>query len=386
MVCENVCSFGVGRITSRGLASGRLRRWVTVCVAVLLLCGGAPRMASDALAQANSDFISYPQDLTDLDNFRGGRNPRELTFNRLPGASPDYQVGPGDELEITIVGVSQATQVKINGDGEVTIPLLGQMKLSGLTAEQVETAIGSQLKAKQLITNPQVLVYISSYQAKTVYALGEIDRPGEYAVSFQITLMDLIFVAGGIDFTSGRYGYLHRRPADGAPSWWPTDLKSQMAELAQRPDAARGGGEVIRVDLQPMKEGGVLEQNLELRNGDVFYVPKRAVELVYVIGDVLKPGAFELPTDQRMSAARAISWAGGPTKTAKMSKGILVRYEATGQRREYPVDFAAVLKGSKTDVDVRPNDVIFVPGSGGKTLGYSLLDTVPAILSGLLLF
>lgn len=343
-------------------------------------------MQRSAWAQANSDFMSYPQNLTSLDTFRGGRNPRELTFNRLPGISPDYQVGAGDELEITIVGVAAPMSATINGNGEISIPLLGSLKVEGLSAEQVETRIASELKSRQLITNPQVLVYISSYQSKTVYALGEIDRPGEYAVSFQITLMDLIFVAGGIDFTAARYGYLHRRPTSGAPGWWPADMKARASDLANRPELPRDGGEVIEVDLQPMKQGGVLERNILLRPGDVFYVPRRTVEIVYVIGDVLKPGAFEMPTDKRMTAAAAISWAGGPGKTAKMSKGILVRQTANGQREEHPVDFAAVLKGSKPDVDVRPNDVIFIPGSSGKTLGYSLLDTVPTVLGGLLLF
>ena len=127
----------------------------------------------------------------------------------------------------------------------------------------------------------------------------------------------------------------------------------------QPPETGRGGTEVFEIDLKPLKEGSVLERNITLRNGDVFYVPRRKIEVVYVIGDVMTPGAFELPEDKSLTASKAISWAGGPSKTAKMKSGILMRYEADGTRRELPVDFAAVLKGAQPDVEVRPDDVIF---------------------------
>jgi protein involved in polysaccharide export with SLBB domain len=105
-----------------------------------------------------------------------------------------------------------------------------------------------------------------------------------------------------------------------------------------------------------------------------------------VIGDVLSAGSFEIPPGKSLTAAQAIAWAGGPTKTAKMSKGMLVRYEADGRRTELPIDFAAVIKGAKPDFDIRPNDVIFVPGSQGKTLTLGLLNQVPNLLATALVF
>jgi polysaccharide export outer membrane protein len=149
---------------------------------------------------------------------------------------------------------------------------------------------------------------------------------------------------------------------------------------------ARPDTEVIQIDLQPMKTGGVLERNLVLRNGDVLYIPRRHMVFAYVVGDVNRPGAYELPEVNRVSALQAISWAGGPAKTARMSDGMLVRTDAKGVRQEFPVDFAAVLEGRQADVDVKPNDVIFIPGSGGKTLGYGLLNTLPTMATYLLIF
>jgi len=346
----------------------------TVCLAAL------PGLATPAAGQQNSDLRSEPKSLTTFDRFtEQGRNLRQLTFNRMPGLSADYHLGPGDELEITVVGMFEKAQVvAINTSGDIALPLLGSVHLQGLTAEEAEAAIATALKERNLIKEPEVLVFIASYQAKTVYALGELDRQGEYSVSFDMTLMDLVFVSGGLDFSAGRYGYLHRRAADGAHVWRPFQ-KGDFETLANRPDLPRPGNEVIEVDLQPMKEGGVLKTNPLLKDGDVFYVPARAVSLVYVIGDVVGAGAFELPAGQRLTAAQAIAWAGGPAKTARMSQGMLVRYENDGRRVEQDVDFAAILKGSKPDVEIRANDVIFIPGSQGKTLGMGMLGQIASL-------
>lgn len=358
-----------------------------VAIVVGLLCLG-PGLAPAALGQANSDFTAYPKSLTDFETLRGTtKNPRQLTFNRMPGLSPDYQVGPGDELEVVIAGLfADAQKLKVSADGTITIPQLGPVTVMDRTTEQIEIDIAEALKKKELINEAQVLVDVSEYEAKTVYVLGEVDRPGEYAVSFQMTLMDLVFIAGGIDFTAANKGYLHRRAAAGAPAWRPTMVQADLRALENRPGTARQGTEVFEIDLKPLKEGSVLARNITLRNGDVFYVPRRKIEVVYVIGDVNGPGAFELPEDKTLTASKAISWAGGPAKTAKLRNGILMRYDADGTRHELPVDFGAVLRGAQPDVEVRPNDIIFLPGSSGKTLGLGFLNSLPNVLAMAIFF
>lgn len=356
-------------------------------LAVLLIVAGWMTMApSPVSAQVDSDFIAFPRNFVDMSG-RNTKNPRQLPFNRMPGLSPDYEVGPGDELDITIVGDSPQTfSLKISGAGEITVPLVGPIKVAGMTAEQVEKTVAAGLKDRQLLKDPEVLVFISAYESKTIYALGEVDRPGEYGVSYQTRLADLIFMAGGLDFTAARYGFLHRRVSTTAPEWRPTFVAANDVQLARAPDQARPGFEVIRIDLQPLKDGKAFEQNYVLKNGDVFYAPRRTIDVVYVIGDVGRAGAFEMPEEKTLTALQAISWAGGPTRTARMSKGVLVRFEGT-QRREMAVDFEAMLRGDTPDIDVRANDVIFVPGSEAKTMGYGILSTIPRVLiSGLLIF
>jgi polysaccharide export outer membrane protein len=366
----------------------RTRSAAVLLCSVALLCL-APSLARKAWSQADSDSVSYAKARTDFEMYRmETKHPRQLTFNRMPGISPDYQVGPGDELDVMVLGLfGESRKFKVSADGLITIPHLGPVTVADLTTEQIENAIVSGLKARDLITDPQVLVDVWQYEAKTVYVLGEVDRPGEYSISFQMTLMDLIFIAGGIDFSAANTGFLHRRGASGgAPAWRPAHVQADLEALRSTPDIARDGSEVVEIDLRPMKDGGVLANNITLKHGDVFYVPRRKIQVVYVVGDVLTSGAFELPEDQAMTASKAIAWAGGPAKTARISKGILMRYEADGTRREYPMDFAAVLKGTTPDVEIRPNDIIFLPGSKGKTLGLGFLNSIPNVLAMAMFF
>jgi polysaccharide biosynthesis/export protein len=314
-----------------------------------------------------------------------------LYFQRLPGISPDYRLGSGDVIRIDATGNDLLNQTfKISNSGFIDYLLLGEIQAAGLTAEELESEIGSRLRDKQLVKTPEVLVYIESYEAKPIYIVGEVDNPGEYVMSQQLTLMDAIFLAGGLDFTASSYGFLHRRTAAGAAiSDVPEaggrstmfnvlmDGKSPQAGILKNPEIAAPGTEVIKVDLEPVKAGGVFEPNIPLRGGDVFVVPRRDIQYFYVVGDVGKPGPYEIPLGKPLLASQAISYAGGPSKTAKMSEGMLVRYDESGARRESRVDYAAIIQGRQKDFEVHPNDIIFIPGSNAKSLAYGLLGIIP---------
>ncbi|MBN2318335.1 MAG: polysaccharide export protein, partial [Acidobacteria bacterium] len=133
-------------------------------------------------------------------------------FMRLPGISPDYMLGAGDVIKVDVVGNEMLSQAfKISNTGHINFLLLGDIKAAGLTAEELEKDIADRLRAAKLVNDPEVLVYIESYEAKPIYVVGEVDTPGEFVMSQQLTLMDAIFLAGGLDYTAARYGYLHRR-------------------------------------------------------------------------------------------------------------------------------------------------------------------------------
>ncbi len=298
-------------------------------------------------------------------------------FLRIPKLSSDYLLGEGDRLDIKIVGgggLNDSLQsFTISNSGEISIPYLGPVQAAGLTSGQLEEKVSSLFTEKQLLKQADVLVYITDYKAKPFFITGEVDNPGEYIMSQDLTLMEGILMAGGIDPGADSFGYLHRRKSRGEPNLEP-------ARAARNPSVGEPGVEVIKIDLRPLKKGGVPNPDILLRKGDVLVIPKSRDMRFYVVGDVRSPGAVEIPPppERAIMVSQAIAQVGGPSKTAKMSQGMLIRYnEKDGSREEKKVDFAAILKGKQPDFEIRPNDIIFIPGSNVKTLGYGLLGAVP---------
>ena len=298
-------------------------------------------------------------------------------FWRLAVVSKDYELGAGDRIQVGVYGAPDLSQllqsVVIPTSGVIALPVIGEMKADGLTAEELEGAIATRLKDQGLIEQPEVLVTVTDYQAKPIYVIGEVDNPGQYVMSQPWTLTEAILIAGGLDVAASRYGYLHRRVSPGPlPAAPPPRATTD-------PESPAPGYEVTRIDLQALKEGGILDPDPVLNVGDVVVVPAAKVELAYVIGDVYSRGGIVLPASGTLPVSRALA-AAGPTRTAKMSEGIVVRYEANGTRKELPVNFLAILQGQKPDFEIKANDVVFVPGSNAKTLGYGLLTSIPQIV------
>jgi protein involved in polysaccharide export with SLBB domain len=115
------------------------------------------------------------------------------------------------------------------------------------------------------------------------------------------------------------------------------------------------------------------------QGGDVLYVPQKKTEVFFVVGDVIRSGALTMPEAEKVLVSRALSMAGGVLKTAKMSKGMLVRTDAHGNREELHLDFAAILRGKQPDFPIQPNDVIYIPGSTTKSIGYGLIGAIPNV-------
>jgi protein involved in polysaccharide export with SLBB domain len=84
-------------------------------------------LATRGVAQENSDFIAYPKDYTSMTQF--AKMDRQLAFNRLPGLSADYRIGPGDVLRIEVLGEIQEG-VKVTGEGDITLPLIGPIPVA----------------------------------------------------------------------------------------------------------------------------------------------------------------------------------------------------------------------------------------------------------------
>jgi polysaccharide biosynthesis/export protein len=298
-------------------------------------------------------------------------------------AGNDYQLGPGDLIQIDVFGVENFRQnLRVSSSGTVTVPYLGTVRASGLTTMQLEESLRAGLDEKY-IKNPQVSVFVNEYRSQSVFVLGAVSRPGQYQITQAVRLIDAIGMAGGLNIeTADDFAIVQKKGAISGPGSAEAPVV-QTAAPANAPAAAAGNlpANGVRVNLKDLLENGNLDLNIPIEGGDVIQVPERQMERFFIVGDVGRPGAYELPRDEDVNITQALAWAGGPLRTAKKDKGLLIRHDENGQRQELALNVEDIFKGKKPDVEVRANDVIFLPGSTAKSIGYGLLGIIPGTVS-----
>lgn len=201
-------------------------------------------------------------------------------------------IGPGDTLAINIMGIGGLqARVTVDADGYVVVPLLGRMKVAGLDPGQISQLITITLQRKKIVNNPQVAVEVLTLRSRTVSVLGEVAHPGRYSLEGQVSVLELIAMAGGT-----------------------TDSAGQVITLVRH--QRNGQDERIALYVDQQQSPSELVQNTDLQPGDVVFVPQ--APRFYVFGDVGKPGAYFM--EPGLTVMRALSLAGGLTPRASDSR------------------------------------------------------------------
>ena len=206
----------------------------------------------------------------DLEQSRGCRASRRASGTAQPKGSSDGRadLGAGDALEVSEARTPDLrTSVRVSAAGSVTLPLAGEVRVAGMDELAAAHAIESALIGRGMLLHPQVTVLVTVYAAQDVSVLGEVARPGVYSYAVHHRLLDLISAASGLSTNAGRLVFITHRDY----------AKSPLAVVLD-PSATDVGG----------------EHNPELTPGDTIQVSRAG--LVYVVGDVIRPGGF--PVDQ----------------------------------------------------------------------------------------
>ena len=271
--------------------------------------------------------------------------------------SPAINIGPGDLLDIEVFDTPElSTHIRVTQDGFANLPVIGRIELSGLNADQAARAIEDELRSRNLLLEPHVTVFITEYASQGATVSGEVRDPGIYPTLGKRRLLDMLAIAGGISATAGKtVSIIHR------------DDPTHPQNIA----------------LQALPENLGAQLNPEIYPGDTIVVAKAGV--VYIVGDVAKAGGFLVDNNDPLSTAQAISLAGGPNRTASLSKTRLIR-KVDGGRQEYVLDLAKLLKGEQADLPLKDGDIIWVPSSQLKTFGYRGIEAAIAISTGLIIY
>ena len=241
----------------------------------------------------------------------------------------------GDLLEITTFDTPELSgKFRVDSRGEISLPLGGAVRVQGLTAEQAAVAVERLLRDRDILKKPHVTVLVLEYATQGVNVMGEVKQPGIYPLTGKHGVLDLVSMAGGLtSYASRSVSITHS-----APPW-----------------------ETITVNLAG-PGGNALENDVELQPGDRVVVLRAGI--VYVIGDVGKPGGYVIEGKDSVTVLQALAMAQGPNRTAK-SHGFLIRSTA-GARTETPLSLSKILDNQAPDPTLQDGDIVFVPLSGAK--------------------
>lgn len=235
----------------------------------------------------------------------------------------DYRLGPGDVIRIQVFQQQDLTvEARVSESGVISFPLIGVIRIGGMSPTDVERLIARRLRDGNFLQNPQVTLNVTEFRSQQVSVLGNVTRPGRYALETTgMRLSEVLSMAGGVT------------PAGADEVILMTTRDGRMQRL--------------EIDLVEMFTVGDLSRDVPLAAGDVIYV-NRASQY-YVYGQVQRPGMY--PLDRGMTVAQAIAKGGGLTLRGT-DRGVRVH-------RRYGSRTVQVLE-PKLDDPVRPDDLIFV--------------------------
>ena len=203
----------------------------------------------------------------------------------LTAPSAEYRLAAGDVIRITVFQNADLTlEARISEAGSISYPLLGTVRVGGLTGAQAEKLIADGLRSGNFVKAPQVSILISQVRGNQVSVLGQVGRPGRYPIeTAELRLTDLLALAGGIG------------PAGG-------DVVTVVGTRNGKPFR-------VKVDLPKVFIDEQRGQDVLLRNDDVVWVDRAPT--IFVYGEVQRPGAHRL--ERGLTVMQALATVGGLT-------------------------------------------------------------------------
>lgn len=263
-----------------------------------------------------------------------------IAFSCVVADETAYTVGSGDSVEVEVGGESTLSGVyKVSGEGTIVYPLLGELKVSGLSASGIASELRTRL-AKDYLVDPQVVAYVKDYASQKVAVLGDISSPGFYVLKGDSSLLSLLSQAGLALATSG------------------SDTTIIITRQGKS-DADQGVYAPVVLKLEKLLTPWQEEEAVLLRGGERVFVKSGAGGKVIVSGKVKKPGVVALTEGLRV--LEAINRAGGLADYGS-SKGIRVVRESSEGSEVLNVDLDEVMDGDTAkDLELKDGDIIVVP-------------------------
>jgi len=320
--------------------------------AIVLLLLAAWPLVTTALAQSS---------LAGLDQ-SGDKPSSAATVRPAPTSSPiegapnlpsTYVLGTDDTLVIHVADAPDINDKpqRVDPNGDLRLPVIGRVHAAGLSVDQLEAELKERLAV--YLEQPDVTVMVTSSHSQTVSIIGAVSNPGIKPLDANKTLVEVLSASGGLTADAGPTVRVARKLAQG------------RIPLPEALDDPVGGYSTVELDAKALLEARTPEKNIVIEPNDVIAVPR--ADVVYVIGEVGRPGPVQLTADHTITVMEAVSTSGGVLRTAAPSRvRILRRVAGQDTRAEIAVNLQEMMQGKAKDVRLAVGDILVVPDSSGK--------------------
>jgi polysaccharide export outer membrane protein len=279
-----------------------------------------------------------------------------FVFAQTPATQPVQNsdvMGPGDSVTIVAPESEELSKAwRVTSSGDLSLPMVGTVHAAGLTTDQLAQELTLRLKA--YVKEAQVSVYISEYRSQPVTVAGAVHNPGRLQTEGPKTLLTVLMMAGGVNLP-------------GPTVTVTRDMKYGQIPLPQTIVDPQQKYSSAELRLKNVLDASSSEANLILRPNDVVSVSTNR-QLVYIIGEVNRPGVVELVSQDSISVMQVLAAAGGLTKVASAHNTQIMRVDSKGlYDKTASIDLNGVLNGKIKDRALIGGDIVMVPSSRLKT-------------------
>ncbi len=250
-----------------------------------------------------------------------------------------YVIGAGDKFIFNVYDEDDLSEkgILVKPDGTVTLKLIGDVRIAGLTADSAARVI--EERYRKYVKYPKVALMPMELRSANFTIIGKVGKPGNYSIRRGMRITDAVATAQGL--ATGIF----------------QNNTVEMADL-EHSYLIREGRIIPAEFVKAIREGNLLH-NVILKDGDYIYIPSSMNKEVFVVGEVVSPGYIGFK--ESLSLIQAMAYAKGPKETS-CSQVIIVR-GSLNHPRVYSMDIDKILSGESRDFLLQPNDVVYFPKS-----------------------
>jgi polysaccharide biosynthesis/export protein len=269
--------------------------------------------------------------------------------------SPDVILGGGDLITVSVAGAPEYHyEVRVSSEGNASLPMLGSIKVAGLSTVLAEGVVAQRLQEKGFFNDPQVSIFVKEHATTGISVLGEVQKPGIYPLPGKRTLLDAISAGGGVTPKAGKTVTITHRDEMDHPETIPLS-----------------------------RDNGQTMTNMVVQPGDTIVVSKAG--MVYVVGDVKEPTGIILD-NPRLTVLQAIAMAHGTNPTASLKSATLIHKATSSTPQQVPIPLDTILAAKSPDLELQADDIVFVPNSLAKTIGRRSFEAIVQTATGIAIY